>query len=191
MALDSGPWLGDHAHQLLQRPLTDFKGCWTPLRARGKPCICGHLHCSHPPCTSRSTGPKHRNAPLPWPPGHDYWQFSPQGQAEARDPLRKLPKEESFCNIKATFANLGYWGKPIPSIHYISVGLNYAPPAQPLPLVSFLPWSVQGVLSSSFLFRSFNVICTLFSSFWNFYSLVNKNPKSSHTSEFSPLCLME
>lgn len=141
--------------------------------------------------TSRSTGPKHMIAPLPWPPGHDYWQFSPQGQAEARDPLRKLPKEQRFCNIKATFANLGYWGKPIPSILYISVGLNYAPPAQPLPLLSLLPWSVQGVFSSSFLFRSFNVTCTLFSSFWNFYSLVNNNPKSSHTSKFSPLCLLE
>lgn len=114
--MDSGPWLGNHSHQLLQ---ADH---WLVSKDAGSPCVLGGSHASADISTtpssmptSRSTHPEDLIPPLPQPPGM-ITDTSPQSQQGTGDLLRmfskttsSLLKGQSFCDVETTSADLWYY----------------------------------------------------------------------------------
>lgn len=201
MALDSGPWLGDPVHQLLQ---TDH---WLISKDAGSPRVLGGSQASVGICctapssmpTSRSAYPQPLMLPLPWSPGYDYWHFSLQGQEETGEPLRMFSKSIVLITERAAclrqpenFCRLGIL-RDINSIHELH---PYGPRSWsscPAPSVTE-PSTRVSPTGLCFLFSFYIFRCptksTLFSSFWNVYFLVQKPIILTLASKCSPLCLM-
>lgn len=130
--MDFGPWLGDRAHQLLQ---TDH---WRISKDAGSPCV---LRGSHASVDMSSTATvSHADLQV-----NSFWvpepldhlgmitkdSFSRNRQmlgihwGSSQNATSSLLKGQSFCDVKATYTNLGYGSKSVLSMYYFPMSLDH------------------------------------------------------------------